>query len=104
MSDTEPIRPLKDVWLRPRRVFRELANQPIGAADALRLGLALDVVSEEWVLARAMAIASSMAAWSPQAMAATKRLFYRVCDLPYAEALQAGRDTNTLMRSFRRTR
>lgn len=35
MSDTEPIRPLKDVWLRPRRVFRELANQPIGAADYL---------------------------------------------------------------------
>jgi hypothetical protein len=35
VSDTEPIRPLKDVWLRPRRVFRELANQPIGAADYL---------------------------------------------------------------------
>jgi hypothetical protein len=30
---TEPIRPLKDVWLRPRRVFRELAARPIGAAD-----------------------------------------------------------------------
>jgi hypothetical protein len=30
---TEPIRPLKDVWLRPRRVFRELASRPIGAAD-----------------------------------------------------------------------
>jgi hypothetical protein len=35
VSDAEPIRPLKDVWLRPRRVFRELANQPIGAADYL---------------------------------------------------------------------
>ena len=35
MSDTEPIRPLKDVWLRPRRVFRELSNRPIGAADYL---------------------------------------------------------------------
>jgi hypothetical protein len=33
VSGTVPIRPLKDVWLRPRRVFRELANQPIGAAD-----------------------------------------------------------------------
>ena len=30
---TEPIRPLKDVWLRPRRVFRELAPRPIDAAD-----------------------------------------------------------------------
>ena len=31
----EPIRPLHDVWLRPRRVFRELASRPIGAADFL---------------------------------------------------------------------
>ncbi|HEY0801191.1 MAG TPA: Yip1 family protein [Steroidobacteraceae bacterium] len=35
MSTTEPIRPLKDVWLRPRRVFRELATRPIGATDYL---------------------------------------------------------------------
>ena len=35
MSTTEPIRPFKDVWLRPRRVFRELATRPIGAADYL---------------------------------------------------------------------
>lgn len=33
MLPTEPIRPLKDVWLRPRRVFRELAAQPIGIVD-----------------------------------------------------------------------
>jgi hypothetical protein len=32
---TEPIRPLKDVWLRPRRVFRELAARPAGIADYL---------------------------------------------------------------------
>jgi hypothetical protein len=32
---TEPIRPLKDVWLRPRRVFRELALQPAGFTDYL---------------------------------------------------------------------
>jgi hypothetical protein len=30
---TEPIRPLKDVWLRPRRVFRELAMRPVGIVD-----------------------------------------------------------------------
>jgi hypothetical protein len=35
VSSTEPIHPLKDVWLRPRRVFRELATRPIGAADYL---------------------------------------------------------------------
>lgn len=33
MSTTEQIRPIKDVWLRPRRVFRELATLPIGAMD-----------------------------------------------------------------------
>jgi hypothetical protein len=40
----EPIRPLQDVWLRPRRVFRELASQPIGIIDHL-LGAAQGIVS-----------------------------------------------------------
>ncbi|MBS0428880.1 MAG: enoyl-CoA hydratase/isomerase family protein [Proteobacteria bacterium] len=78
--------------------------QPLSGLDALRLGLALEAVAEGDVLARATAIAASMAAWSPQAMAATKRLFYRVCELPFADALQAGRDTNALMRSFRKVK
>jgi hypothetical protein len=30
-----PIRPLHDVWLKPRRVFRELAGVPIGSTDYL---------------------------------------------------------------------
>lgn len=41
---TEPIRPLHDVWLRPRRVFRELASQPVGLADHV-LGAAQGIVS-----------------------------------------------------------
>jgi hypothetical protein len=40
----EPIRPLQDVWLRPRRVFRELAAHPIGLVDHL-LGAAQGTVS-----------------------------------------------------------
>jgi hypothetical protein len=40
----EPIRPLQDVWLRPRRVFRELAAQPIGIVDHL-LGAAQGIIS-----------------------------------------------------------
>jgi hypothetical protein len=32
---TDPIHPLKDVWLRPRRVFRELATWPVGITDYL---------------------------------------------------------------------
>jgi Yip1 domain len=31
----EPISPLKDVWLRPRRVFREIASRPVGTTDYL---------------------------------------------------------------------
>ena len=38
MLPNEPIRPLKDVWLRPRRVFRELASRPVGIADYLLAG------------------------------------------------------------------
>jgi hypothetical protein len=40
----EPIRPLHDVWLRPRRVFRELAARPVGYVDHL-LGAAQGMVS-----------------------------------------------------------
>lgn len=32
---SEPIRPLKDVWLRPRRVFREIGSRPVGITDYL---------------------------------------------------------------------
>lgn len=35
MLPTEPISPLKDVWLRPRRVFRELSTRPVGITDYL---------------------------------------------------------------------
>jgi hypothetical protein len=44
----QPIRPLQDVWLRPRRVFRELASQPIGRVDFL-LGAAQGMVSWLWL-------------------------------------------------------
>jgi hypothetical protein len=38
MSDeipSPPIRPVRDVWLKPRRVFRALADVPIGSTDYL---------------------------------------------------------------------
>ena len=44
MLPTEPIRPLKDVWLKPRRVFRELAALPVGIMDYL-LGAAQGIGS-----------------------------------------------------------
>lgn len=38
MPSTDTIHPLKDVWLKPRRVFRELAASPIGITDYLLAG------------------------------------------------------------------
>jgi hypothetical protein len=32
---TAPVHPLKEVWLRPRRVFRDLAKLPVGVTDYL---------------------------------------------------------------------
>ena len=43
-SPPTPIRPLHDVWLKPRRVFRELAATPLGTTDYW-LGAAQGVVS-----------------------------------------------------------
>jgi len=40
---TETVRPLHDVWLRPRRVFRELASRPIDRLDYV-LGAAQGIV------------------------------------------------------------
>lgn len=44
IMSSEPVRPLQEVWLRPRRVFRELAERPIGPIDHL-LGAAQGVVT-----------------------------------------------------------
>lgn len=77
-------------------------DRTIDGKEAVRLDLALDSQPAADVLPRAVEVAATMAAWSPLAMATTKRLFYRVCDLPLAEALQAGRDANMVMRCFRR--
>jgi hypothetical protein len=38
VASTDTIHPLKDVWLKPRRVFRELAGSPIGITDYLLAG------------------------------------------------------------------
>ena len=43
MLPEQPIRPLHDVWLKPRRVFRELSSRAIGRPDYL-LGAAQGIV------------------------------------------------------------
>jgi len=57
---TDSVRPLQDVWLRPRRVFRELSAQPLGLLDYL-LAAAQGVAT--WLaLARAQDLGASKSA------------------------------------------
>ena len=73
---------------------------PIDGLKAHAYGLANQVVPFESVLPTAMALARSLAAWSPIAMATTKRTFYRAMDLSLSQALEVGRDANIMMRGF----
>jgi enoyl-CoA hydratase/carnithine racemase len=77
-------------------------GQAIDAARALALGLVNRVVAPGELMETALQFAKAMADVEPQAMAATKNLFYRVADLPFDEALEAGREVNQRMRSFGR--
>ena len=54
------------------------------------------------LMAEALKLAGELAAVSRPAMATTKQLFYQVTELPFAEALAAGRDANKRMRAFRK--
>jgi enoyl-CoA hydratase/carnithine racemase len=72
----------------------------IDADEARDLGLVNRVVDGD-PLPAALEIANAWAEMSPKAMAATKRLFYRVGELPFDAAMETGRDINMLMRSFR---
>jgi enoyl-CoA hydratase/carnithine racemase len=78
------------------------AGEPVDAAQALTLGLVNRVSAPEALMADALAVAEKFAAVARPAMAATKQLFYRVVDLPFAQALEEGRDVNKRMRAFRK--
>jgi enoyl-CoA hydratase/carnithine racemase len=75
-------------------------GEPIDAARTLALGLVNRVVAPDKLMETALHSARTMSAVAPQAMAATKSLFYRVAELPFDDALEAGRDVNRSMRAF----
>jgi len=77
-------------------------GEPVDAAQALALGLVNRVSAPDVLMADALALAEKFAAVARPAMAATKQLFYRVVDLPFAQALEEGRDVNKRMRAFRK--
>jgi enoyl-CoA hydratase/carnithine racemase len=77
-------------------------GEPIDAGRACALGLVNRVIAPEKLMDDALETAQKFAAVAPQAMAATKTLFYRALDLPFDQALEAGRETNMRMRAFRK--
>jgi len=85
----------------PKKAFELVSSaSPINGFKAQELGLVNQVVPTPEVLPTAMALAKSLAAWSPMAMATTKRTFYRAMDLSLSQALEVGRDANIMMRGF----
>jgi enoyl-CoA hydratase len=80
------------------------AGEPLDAARAHALGMVNRVTAPEQLIPEALALAQKFAAVAPEAMAGTKQLFYRTLDLPFEEALLAGRDVNKRMRAFSKTR
>jgi enoyl-CoA hydratase/carnithine racemase len=75
-------------------------GEPVGAKRALELGMVNRVVGDKDVLPGALELAQKLAAVSRPAMAQTKALFYEVCELPFEQALEKGRDANKRMRKF----
>jgi enoyl-CoA hydratase/carnithine racemase len=77
-------------------------GEPIDAARALALGLVNRVTAPERVLPESIELAEKFSRVERAAMAATKELFYRAHELPFEQALAAGRDVNKRMRAFRK--
>ncbi|TDD33394.1 enoyl-CoA hydratase/isomerase family protein [Actinomadura sp. KC06] len=90
-----------------RNLGRKLAFELIStgrildAEELAELGLANQVADPEDAEKAGLEIAAGWAEVNPLAMAAAKDLFYRVADLPFAEAMRTGGDVNTIMRGFR---
>src|SRR5690606_29149707 len=89
--------------LGQKRAFELVAmGDPINGQRAVELGLVNKVCAQDKVLDEAIAMAAKLAAWSPVAMATTKRTFYRASDLSLEAALAVGRDANVMMRGFKK--
>jgi len=73
----------------------------LSAEEALECGLINQVVPAGRQLEQALEIANTWASYHPSALRAIKELFYRVADLPFTEAMRAGREVNMQMRAFR---
>lgn len=90
-----------------RHVGRKLAfelittGRTLDAEEAERHGLVNRVVEPDELIEAALEVARRWTEANPVAMRSAKQLFHRVAELPLAEAMQAGRDANVIMRGFR---
>ena len=75
-------------------------GEPIDAQRALQLGMVNRVCAHDELIPVVLAFSEKLAAVKRPAMAETKKLFHEVADLPLAQALERGRDTNKRMRNF----
>jgi enoyl-CoA hydratase/carnithine racemase len=75
-------------------------GEPIDAQRALQLGMINRICPSGELIATALEFSEKLAAVKRLAMAETKKLFHEVADLPLAQALERGRDTNKRMRNF----
>ena len=69
----------------------------IDARQALAFGMINRIVPEDQLLATATALAEQLAGFNHDALRLTKQLIRRAADLPFAQALEAGRDTGLAM-------
>jgi len=77
-----------------------LLCENIPAARAEMLGLANRVVADDAVIARALEIAATMAAFDHDALWMTKRMIRRSADLPLDQAHHMVKDNMLVMRGF----
>ena len=86
--------------LLPPAVAKQLilTGEPIGAADAHRLGLVNEVVDDPAaVLERALAIGEAFAALPPRSLAAAKRLVDEGAEMPLDQAITLERETVSML-------
>jgi enoyl-CoA hydratase/carnithine racemase len=73
----------------------------IDARQALAFGMINRVVPADELLATASALAEQLAGFNHDALRLTKQLIRRAADLPFAQALEAGRDIGLAMHLFK---
>jgi methylglutaconyl-CoA hydratase len=82
-----------------KRAFDLLVRaQPIGAAEAERIGLVNRVVPDDAFATEADALLAELAERSPSAVQLTKRLLYHSDAMGFEAAIRAGADLNVLAR------